>query len=68
MRIALFRARATRCGPLPIDRIPEYIDHGTPHTNLSESEDSLAGQVFKNTNKNTCSSGKKMSTKLEPCR
>ena len=22
------RARATRRGPLPIDRIPEYIDHG----------------------------------------
>jgi hypothetical protein len=29
MRIALFRARATRGGPLPIDRIPEDIeDHG----------------------------------------
>jgi hypothetical protein len=28
MQIALFRARATRGGSLPIDRIPEYIDHG----------------------------------------
>jgi hypothetical protein len=62
MRITLYRARATRGGPLPIDRIPKYIDHGTPHTNLSESEDRLGGQVFKNTNKNTCSSGKKMAT------
>jgi hypothetical protein len=61
MRITLYRARATRGGPLPIDRIPIYIDHGVD-TNLSESEDRLAGQVFKSTNKNTCSSGKKMAT------
>jgi hypothetical protein len=28
MQIALFRARTTKGGSLPIDRIPEYIDHG----------------------------------------
>jgi len=54
------RARATRGGPLPIDRIPEDIDHG--QTFQKSEEDRLAGQVFKTTNKNTCSSGKKMAT------
>jgi hypothetical protein len=42
MRIALFRARATRCGPLPIDRIPEYIHHGRGQTFQKSEEDRLA--------------------------
>jgi hypothetical protein len=46
MRIAFFRAKATRRGPLPIDRIPKYIDHGTPHTNLLKCGKSMTG-VFK---------------------
>jgi len=44
MRIALFRTRATRGGPLPIDRIPVCV-HGVEQT--FQNEDRLAGQVLK---------------------